>query len=636
MRYYLLVFILFSFSNNLFAQLPSEHVPEEVMALLLDADACEQNASADCEHIYISFLNKAKEYEQDDFLDYVYYHMGRYYYVIGMQEKAISMINKGIRYARRDDDSIMVAALLTSAGSVQFMKGNIDSAMIYFIEGADIQEKIGDSIYAAYTYLNMGAALSGVRNFQESNKYFKKSYAILNEKRIVEHLGTVAGNIGLQYYNLKEKDSAMSWAKLSLDIADSTDEILSKILANYLISAIYNDDQQYETALTYATEAISLARNSNHRNYLGEALNVYAFALNQLGRSQQAAIAIEEAVEIQSSLNNLFGLTMSYKTAAEVFFNVSKFEQSADYYNRFTKMNDSLLGQKNIYLVNQLNRKYETEKKERQIVQNQLIIEKRNAQLSQTRFGVILTVLVIICLLIYTLYYRRTQKIKRIRREQEYEKNVLKAWMNGEERERNRISQELHDGVASMIGAANLNLNAFHYLTEKQKEEQVNKVDAILKETHTEIRRIAHNLLPLVLEEKGILEAVRQFAENLNQTGQMNFQVQTNKDVEQLIIPSHIGIILYRIIQELINNVMKHSEACNAELRFEIKDGNLIISLKDDGKGFDEEKNNYHQGIYSIHERIKSLEGYFSLSSELNKGTSATIMLDINKFSQKS
>src|SRR5690554_6796569 len=117
MRYYLLVFILFSFSNNLFAQLPSEHVPEEVMALLLDADACEQNASADCEHIYISFLNKAKEYEQDDFLDYVYYHMGRYYYVIGMQEKAISMINEGIRYARRDDDSVMVAALLTSAGS---------------------------------------------------------------------------------------------------------------------------------------------------------------------------------------------------------------------------------------------------------------------------------------------------------------------------------------------------------------------------------------------------------------------------------------------------------------------------------------------------------------------------------------
>lgn len=202
----------------------------------------------------------------------------------------------------------------------------------------------------------------------------------------------------------------------------------------------------------------------------------------------------------------------------------------------------------------------------------------------------------------------------------------MNSFILGEERERKRISQELHDGVAAMIGAAKMSLESIPHLSEEKRMEQLTKVKEILENTHADVRHIAHNLLPTTLEKEGLVRATSHFAFEINETKLVNISV-TDKNSNTQELSPQLQLMLFRVIQELVNNIIKHSQAQNAEITFSNSPNGLQIEISDDGIGYENTNHRGNQGLYSITKRLKSIGGNFKITKGKSGGTQAKVVV---------
>src|SRR5690606_2317999 len=147
--------------------------------------------------------------------------------------------------------------------------------------------------------------------------------------------------------------------------------------------------------------------------------------------------------------------------------------------------------------------------------EQELKIQKQKSSLLLTVLGGALLISVLGGVFVY---HRKKQELKLKQIQQEKENAILNSFILGEERERGRISHELHDGVAAMIGAAKMSLESIPHLPKEKQMQQLSKVQGILEHSHADIRHIAHNLLPTVLEKEGLIEATEQFISEINDT----------------------------------------------------------------------------------------------------------------------
>lgn len=213
---------------------------------------------------------------------------------------------------------------------------------------------------------------------------------------------------------------------------------------------------------------------------------------------------------------------------------------------------------------------------------------------------------------------------------EEERKEVLKAQYEGEEREKNRISIDLHDGLGQVLTAAKFNLKAI----ENQKnidpytKERIKDVKTLIYEAANETQRISKSLLPRILEDFGLEKAIEKMLIDIKNTFQIktsfsvNSQIKINKEDEKMI---------YRIIQESINNSIKHSNASVIEVCFDIIDKKNIFTISDNGKGFDSSLKTDGFGLSNLKQRAYSINGKLNIISQLGKGTKITLKTEINE-----
>lgn len=209
-----------------------------------------------------------------------------------------------------------------------------------------------------------------------------------------------------------------------------------------------------------------------------------------------------------------------------------------------------------------------------------------------------------------------------------FEKNKFDIISQAEEGEKKKIARELHDGIGQNMVL--LNLLFQNMSVEEAQKEQHSEVGKIIQNCIKEIKEIAYNLLPPELE-RGFLNAINRFANRINATGRLEFFIEVEKNVTEEDL-SHIDKFnLYRIVQEVINNALKHSRADHIFFKVHKNDKQIEIEIKDDGIGFDEMKIEEGLGIQNVKHRmrISKLKGLFE--SEPGKGTKIKLILDLKK-----
>lgn len=504
--------------------------------LINEADTCLKNHGTNCVNLFEEILEKGRR-EQVEFVDFLYLKYIRSFYAY---EKYDSSLYHG--YEALKEPFEFEADVFNLMGNSFMMLGKIDSSIHYLIKSAHLLEKQKDSLFLSYVYTNLGVIIGEMGNTPLSIDYHKKSYSLQEQLNMSEFLSTAASNIALGYFHQNDEDSTRIWANKSIAISDTTNDIIGRLHGYYALAMIEKDINK---GLNYAKETMDLALKSNQKNVYADALYLYALKLNLLGRSREAMTYAEDSYKMSLEVNKLSGIMKSAGIAADIYYENQVFDKAAQFYRIYNQYKDSLLTEENRMLVSDLTTKYKTEKKENQILENELLINKKN---NQIRLGINVGVLLMITMITILLEYKRRQKNKIEKIEKEKEITVLRAWMNGEERERNRISRELHDGVASMITAAKLNLQTIPYLSHDKAETKLHKVSNILETTHNDVRRIAHNLLPVVLEQEGLERAIEEFISNINETGALTISYGRTGESTQPFIFGHVND---RIVQVL-------------------------------------------------------------------------------------
>lgn len=214
----------------------------------------------------------------------------------------------------------------------------------------------------------------------------------------------------------------------------------------------------------------------------------------------------------------------------------------------------------------------------------------------------------------------------------ESEDKLIQTIIETEDRERQRIARELHDNLGQKLTTASLNFNALKSDVEDQQlKGKIIKGIGYLTQAIDDAREISHNLMPRSMEDFGFVLAVESLMNDINRLTDTKFEFYHNIKSEQ--IDDHIGIHLYRITQELVNNALKYANANSVVLQFMQYDDVLIWSIEDDGVGFDKTEimQKQHFGLDSVRHRVQILSGNIEINSQPGRGTSVTIELPMQK-----
>ncbi|WP_190302482.1 sensor histidine kinase [Sphingobacterium litopenaei] len=273
-----------------------------------------------------------------------------------------------------------------------------------------------------------------------------------------------------------------------------------------------------------------------------------------------------------------------------------------------------------------------------------LKISNEKAELTKQRNSLFIAGLAVSLILILIVLFLviRAQKHNKILAKQEYD--LLKAKLEEEEnnrmidemqllkqvedRERNRIATDLHDSIGGLLSSIKISMYSYQESTKLNpaQTEHTNRILEYIDETKQELNRIVYNLTPLIVEKFGLLEAIKQYCKKIqNEQFQIRLQI--------ISVPTNImvedEITLYRIIQEVLHNIVKHAKAQNVlvQIQTDKESGMVIISIEDDGQGMDveEAKNKGGLGMRSLFSRVQNLNGSIKIESQKNIGTSIYI-----------
>ena len=219
------------------------------------------------------------------------------------------------------------------------------------------------------------------------------------------------------------------------------------------------------------------------------------------------------------------------------------------------------------------------------------------------------------------------QKIEKIKSESQV--RILNAAIDGKETERKDIAETLHDNVSALLSSASLHLQATRKQFNGEAPIEIEKTQQIINEAAEKIRNLSHTLISSVLLKFGLKYAIKEMAEKYT-----NSELQIDTDLKNLRrYHQSFEIKTYNIIQEFINNIIKHSEANNALIKMNEKDDKILLTITDNGIGFDKTKigSKKGMGISQIEARIQMMQGHFQIDSKKGNGTKITIELPIQE-----
>ena len=457
--------------------------------------------------------------------------------------------------------------------------------------------------------------------------------------------------LGAQYQLLKLNDSAIIFYEKLAQLSSIDDEMLSYLAVSFTnLAAIYQKDTAYqnrfEKAIEYAEKAIEIHKKRNKKINQASAINNLANVYLMQGDYQKSKKKYFEGIQ----LINRDTSTKAIRTKASLYFNLAwamrnlKEFEAYDNLEISVNMENDLRDLETQEMLERVTAKYniktvrQEEKLKRQLVINQK--QKADKNLWMT---LIISATIIVILLLYSEQNRLRQKnlnlefieqeliqrqnIENIRSESQI--RILNAAIDGKETERKKIAETLHDHVSALLSSASLHLQASKNTFKGSIPDEINKSQSIIDEASYKIRDLSHNLISSVLLKFGLEYAVRDIAEKYS-----NVQLEIFCEIKHIRrYNQDFEIKVYNMIQEFLNNILKHSEATFVKILLKEEDENIYLKIQDNGKGFDESKIGSADGlgICQISSRVQIMKGNFVIKTKINKGTMVQISLPIEE-----
>ncbi|WP_276486037.1 tetratricopeptide repeat-containing sensor histidine kinase [Paraflavitalea pollutisoli] len=521
-----------------------------------------------------------------------------------------------------------------NVGNLCYYQDDFETAITWYLKAAAAMEQAGARRFLAQVYDGIGNTFNEVNEFNKSIQYLDKAEALAREQKDTALLCRILNNRSVTLISLGKEREAVNQYLEVLTMADKGINLVTRFMVRSNLANSYTNFKQLDSAMYYIRQAESLALRSNTPYYVMNVYLCYSKIYEQSNQWEKAKDYMFKAKAIATKMGSKEGLWKVYGNLVRVYAHLGKSMKSLDAFDQFREYNDSLLSEKMHARVNELETKYRTLQKDKVISDKQLSIEQQKASLRRKDLMIMITIIAMITLLLIGILIwlgvRQKQKLQWLMIQKEHELLAVKAMMEGEERERTRIARNLHDGVGSILSAARLNMDSLgHQVVQLPAIPAYKESMTLLKDATAEIRETAHNLLPVTLHEQGLVEAVKTFCQKVNGN---RLDVNFHAYGEPGRYNSHFELMVYRTIQELINNVIRHADASAAVVQLTFTEDMLSITVEDNGSGFDPDSlaNSQGLGIYSLHTRMQAFQGKVDIDSS-SQGTSIHVEFNTDK-----
>lgn len=542
--------------------------------------------------------------------------------------KAIRFAQSAYTQAMSERDDTLMAKSASINAYAQYLSGNRDESLNWHLEAVKLFSKIKDTLNLAAEYNELSVLYTKLKKYANANEVSNLAKQLSTSMHDTNQLATSYNNIGLMYYDRGIPDSAIdNFTNAYRLYKRSHNDVGSSYSLDYLAS-VFADIGKLPKARIYLEESLSLRIKTGDK--MGEAITV-----NNIGellikekKYAQAIAYLRQARENATALKFTDLEAYTYKIEAEAFDKQGDYKNAYAALQKYQITNEKLLNEKQIKAIEDLQTKYETDKK---IQENKLLLQQNEVQtlmLSKRNFTIIALIItsMLIAGISYLLYNRYKIQQQKSMQEEVFKQEKLRseAIMETEENERQRLARELHDGVGPLLSAAKRK-TAYAMMDSQAKNEVLELYDESIKE----IRQLSHSMMPPYLLNRSLVQALEDLINRIRQTTPLNIKTEWI-NTEVLEIGKTETLMLYRTVQEILSNIIKHAEATNVNVELVNHDTDLNLIVYDNGKGFDKEmakKGTGGMGLKNIKSRIEYIGGTLEIDTYPGKGT--TYIIDI-------
>jgi len=521
----------------------------------------------------------------------------------GYTERQVEQYLQCIPLLEKQNTLEVLAGIYEKLGTIFFNKAQYKTATGYYLKSIDTYKD--DSIYSeliANRHLNVASCMYYMDSLPQMEKY------LVATKKKLDQTGADSINLWASYYEYRGK----------LDVKN----------------------QLYFHATSMFNSGLSIARRYNDTHGICKILFSSAKLYERLGQYDVAMELMKEYSALALTQKDFSIRLHALDLMAEIADKQHNRDEAYGYLRSYVTLSDSLQEKDLAKRLHELEARYQSAEKENRIMQLQHENERQEFALQKNRLllslmTVIILSLVIVAALSYQ-YYRSGQKllvqqqqlhafeVERI--SQEHQISLLSAMLEGQEQERTRLARDLHDGLGGLLSGIKLELSTVSGTAELPRintivESSLQRIDGAMDE----LRRIARSLMPEILTKYGLGEATLEYCRSLKKTGVKNvvcqvFNFQTTMEQSR-------QVVLYRIMQELVNNAIKHADADQILVLLQQTGDTVFLTVEDDGKGFDVSQGSPLKGagMTNIKARVDFLGGKIDIQSEPGTGTTITI-----------
>lgn len=537
-------------------------------------------------------------------------------------DTALFYYNRCLPYFNAVKHETVIAKAYMGKGTAHHFKGDHDNALGDYFKALKIYEKAGDNIMIVKALSNLGMVYEAQRQFGKALDVYERCQALNRLTGDSVNIADCHGNLGKVFFQLGNYTTAIRHHSTEAQIRQLIGDTLSLCYTYDNLSSAYAMAGQPEKGLQYQQEALKIYAGNGDKGGIANSYCNLGSIYSQLKNYPKALEYLHLGAKMAEEINSKLILNFCYEALVETYVKLNDYKNAFNWLEKSGVIKDSLYTTENSRQMATVEALYKTEKltKEKLQAENQsmLLAQDRSRTLRQRDYSIAGAFLVLVLLSgVFYLYSLRRKRVE--------EKKRINAMLLSEERERTRIARELHDGLGQLLSTARINAASLEGAVEADDAPLLRNTLSLIDQSVTEVRAVSHNLMPQLLSEKGLVEALNELVRRINDTRGLKAELHCSGFAG--IPDKNVEIALYRVIQEVLNNIIRHAAASQIILKLQYSQNNLNIFISDNGKGFDLSAIEKSEGIgwKNIQTRLSLINGNMNINSFAGKGTAISI-----------
>ena len=495
---------------------------------------------------------------------------------------------------------------------------------------------IKDDNLIASSYHTIAANFDELSEYEKAFYYYNKGLIYANKTNNDVLKNWIYNNLGNIYcFDKKQYEKGIFYYKKSLAYSKKINDPSQVVFTKLNIAWAYFDIGQFEKGYPYLKHI-----NLHHKKYGDSSTIVALNMLNGMYYSykndtKKSHSFFQNAIKLGNEGTEKSDLSYSHQEYSKFLLKNGDYKKAYENLAIYNALTSALNDEEKLKKVNVagINLEIDEYKREIEKIESEYKSKQRillREQALNKRIVIVVISLFIVSIILFYFFFQNTnlkQKNRLNSIKSKIQQNVINASITGQEMERKKIATFLHDNISALLSSAGLHLNVFATNT-KNGCQEISKTIALLEEAHDKVRDLSHELLPVLLARFGLLYALQDLCEK-NSNSNILFEYESDIAITKRY-SEEFEMKIYFITTELLNNIIKHSEATLAKVIIKEQNSLLHIQVYDNGNGFDTNLNHIEGfGITQIRARVDTMKGLFFINSKVGTGTTITIDVPI-------